>query len=569
MVKNVRVIILLAVLLLSAVAIYPNFWNSGATIRSIQKNSTAEMAGITNPSPTATPMSKEKIVSLNGKPVTNIQDYFAIQTDLVWNTTVTMKTNKAIYRLFLEPPSKTVVLNETERVERIEEVFNETTNETINVSTFEEVAKTEKIYMFDQEVDLGIRVSDAPSTNLRKGLDLQGGTRVLLEPEEKIDDETLEVVIDNMKERLNVFGLTDVLVKPVFDPFAGMSYILVEIAGANEDEVRELIAKQGKFEARIGNDTVFYGGEDITYVCRSAQCAFAIDPQRGCGETGDGRWVCTFSFSIALSPEAAQRQADLTRDLDVIPDESGNSYLSKQLDLYLDDSLVDSLNIGSDLQGRAVTDISISGSGIGQVYEEAVSDSATNMKRLQTILITGSLPVKLGVVKSDSISPELGEEFTKNALLIGLISILVVGLVIYIRYRVWQVILPLIMTMVSEVVILLGFAALIGWNLDIAAIAGIIVAVGTGVDHQIVITDETLSDRKKNEDILDWKQRMKKAFFIIIAAYTTTVVAMLPLWFAGAGLLKGLALTTIVGVTIGVLITRPAFAKIIEIILKA
>jgi preprotein translocase subunit SecD len=42
------------------------------------------------------------------------------------------------------------------------------------------------------------------------------------------------------------------------------------------------------------------------------------------------------------------------------------------------------------------------------------------------------------------------------------------------------------------------------------------------------------------------------------------IVSMLPLWFLGAGVLRGFALTTIVGVTIGVFITRPAFAKMIE-----
>ena len=64
------------------------------------------------------------------------------------------------------------------------------------------------------------------------------------------------------------------------------------------------------------------------------------------------------------------------------------------------------------------------------------------------------------------------------------------------------------------------------------------------------------------------EDRLKKAFFIIFAAYATTVVAMLPLWFAGAGLLKGFALTTIAGVTIGVFITRPAFAAVVEVLLK-
>ena len=52
------------------------------------------------------------------------------------------------------------------------------------------------------------------------------------------------------------------------------------------------------------------------------------------------------------------------------------------------------------------------------------------------------------------------------------------------------------------------------------------------------------------------------------AATPTTVAAMIPLWNAGAGLIRGFALTTIVGVTIGVFITRPAFAAMIEKLLK-
>ena len=38
--------------------------------------------------------------------------------------------------------------------------------------------------------------------------------------------------------------------------------------------------------------------------------------------------------------------------------------------------------------------------------------------------------------------------------------------------------------------------------------------------------------------------------------------------FAGAGLLRGFAITTMIGVTNGVLITRPAFSKMIEVLLK-
>ena len=246
---------------------------------------------------------------------------------------------------------------------------------------------------------------------------------------------------------------------------------------------------------------------------------------------------------------------------------SGRSdYLSEKLELYLDDSKVDELNIGADLKGQAVTQIAISGSGSGANEQEAIFNSLQSMKRLQTILITGSLPVKLSIVKTDSISPVLGEGFVKNAIFMSLLSILSVAVVVSIRYRKLLIAIPILITMLSEVIILLGVAAFIGWNMDLAAIAGILVAIGTGVDDQIVITDETLKGETANA--YNWKEKVKRAFTIIMLAYLTVVVAMVPLIFAGAGLLKGFAITTIIGVTIGVFVTRPAYSSFVEIMLK-
>ncbi len=145
-------------------------------------------------------------------------------------------------------------------------------------------------------------------------------------------------------------------------------------------------------------------------------------------------------------------------------------------------------------------------------------------------------------------------------------AVLSVSLIVFLRYRKFEIILPMMITLISEVIIILGVAALIGWNIDIAAIAGIIIVIGTCVDHQIVISDELL--KKEQQVFFNWKQRISNAFFIIMAAYFTTFVAMLPLMRAGAGLLKGFAITTIIGISVGVFITRPAFAAIIEILLK-
>jgi len=569
---NTRVIILIVFLLLSLIAISPRIGGAnGVAIRSITKGSSAALAlpkSIESPKPSASPMSREVIKSINSKPIANVDDYYSFEDTLKPNRTLLVTTNKASYRLKTLPIVKTVVTNETKMVNVTKEVFNNETNTTENVTKLVKQNVTVENIVGVQ--DLGIKVYPAPSNNIRKGLDLEGGTRVLLQPEETITPDDLDLIIQNIKQRLNIYGVSDIIVRSVKD-FTGETYILVEIAGVNQDEVKELLAKQGKFEAFIGKTKVFRGGNDVVYVCRSAQCS-GIDPRQGCrqsvDESGAPQWVCGFRFSIALSADAADRFAAATAPLQVEFTGAGQSgYLSENISLYLDDELVDELRIGADLKGAAQTSISISGSGTGSSESSAAEAALANMKELQTVLVTGSLPVKLDIIQSDAISPALGEEFIKNALLVGLLALLAVIAVIAVRYKKLVIALPTSIAMISEVIIVMGFAALIGWRLDLAAIAGIIIAVGTGVDDQIVIVDETLS-HKKSSLLLTWKEKLKKAFFIIFTSYFTTVVAMLPLWFSGAGLLKGFALTTIVGVSIGVLVTRPAFAEILEILLE-
>ena len=77
---------------------------------------------------------------------------------------------------------------------------------------------------------------------------------------------------------------------------------------------------------------------------------------------------------------------------------------------------MDTLQIGADLKGRITTQIQISGSGTGKDQTEAYDNAKANMKELQTIMITGSLPFKLEIVKIDKVSPLLGQEFVKTIL---------------------------------------------------------------------------------------------------------------------------------------------------------
>lgn len=509
---GLRVWILIAAILLSVVFINPRPLTDGVAITAIDRDSPAAAAALEGPSAATAPVMRERILALNGMQVTSVADYERAAATVEPGSLVQVRTTRDSYVL-----------------------------QTANGSSA-----------------LGIRVSEPSTNNIRKGLDLTGGARVLLQPEEEVDDATMDLLLENIEQRLNVFGLSDVVVRPMQD-FSGNSYILVEIAGVNEQEIIDLLARQGEFVARIGNRTVFTGGDDITHVGRSA-----IDSGlQACTAIEGGAWQCQFYFVISLSAEAAQRHADITGDLRIVQGPTGG-YLSEPLDLFLDGENISSLQIASSLRGRAETQIQITGSETGPTQETAAQNAQSEMKKLQTVLATGSLPVNINLVKIDTISPALGADFMRNIWLVGIAAMVAVMAVVALRYRDLRVIVPMFVAMVSEVVLVLGLAALVGWSLDLAGIAGILVAIGTGVDDQIVIIDELKTKRRQAGTM---KQRMKKAFFIIFAAFFTLLAAMLPLVWAGAGLVRGFAITTILGVTVGVLVTRPAFAQIAERIL--
>jgi preprotein translocase subunit SecD len=489
-----RIWFLIIVLIISIISIRPSF-EKGVLIKSVEQNSTAFESGLRQ---------GQIIKQIDGKQVSSIEEY----TSLIQKFPANEKTKLII-----------------------------TTDE------------QESILFTKNKPE--ITISNLPSTRIKFGLDLQGGSRALVNSEEKqFTTQELSDLIEITKERLNVYGLKEVIVKPISD-LAGNNFMLIEIAGATPSELKELIAKQGKFEAKIGNEIVFVGGEnDITHVGRTGQDALITE----CFEVQGGE-ACNFRFLIFLSEKAAQRHAQITSDL-TINESSGGQYLSKQIDFYVDGVKTSSLNIGADLKGKVATQIQITGSEVGATRQEAFDSAKTEMKKLQTILITGSLPYKLNIAKLDTISPLLGGQFLITILIAGVSAICLVGVVIFIRYRKIKNSFALLFTSFSEIIIILGVASFIGWNLDLPSFAGILAVIGTGVDQQIVILDES-RERK-----LSIKERLKRALFIIVSAYFTSLVALLPLYWAGAGLLKGFAITTIIGITTAVLITRPAFADI-------
>ncbi len=199
-----------------------------------------------------------------------------------------------------------------------------------------------------------------------------------------------------------------------------------------------------------------------------------------------------------------------------------------------------------------------------------LTDAQNELNELYAILNSGSLPVGIDNISKETVSPILGKNILNKILIVGIISLLVVALVIFLRYKDPKIFLPIFFVGTSEVFLTIAFASLINWQLDLGAIAGILAAVGTGVDDQIIITDELEKNKKEEKEEGSLLSKIKRAFFIVWMSAATLAVTMLPIVFVFGGVPKlvGFAITTLAGAAIGVFITRPAYAVFIKHLLQ-
>jgi len=362
-----------------------------------------------------------------------------------------------------------------------------------------------------------------------------------------VSKSTAENVKRILENKINSLGTKDAKVNTLTGMNNVARYIRVEMAGIDMKQAQEIVGKQGKFEIRIqttGNQTEHVlSGETITSVQVPGQ-----EPP------GSDKWGV--GFALSESGAAAFRAAAIKFGATADP-------ANHNLIMLLDNKTVYSAPLSEDLAGKLQSeDIRqlFASTGTGKYG----SQQATN---LEIHLRAGALPVDVTIAGSGGVTAPLGERYKNTAILAGICALLAVGFVIYYRYREPVIVLPMVLINASEIIILLGFIALINFQMDMPTIAGLIAVLGTGIDQLVVITDEILHEGKVPSPNL-YLKRLSRALSIIVVAAATVVIAMLPLLLMDLSTLKGFAMITILGVLVGVLVTRPAYGKIIMQILS-
>ena len=171
------------------------------------------------------------------------------------------------------------------------------------------------------------------------------------------------------------------------------------------------------------------------------------------------------------------------------------------------------------------------------------------------------MPVSIELGSAITIPPSLGREFLNFSVIGGVVAFGAVLLVIAIRFRSIQSLVPMAFVALSEMVILVSILGSIG-TLDLATIAGLFGAMGISVDAQTIVTDELLSKPLSGRD--EGKRRISKAFYIVTRDAGVLVLVMLPLLFSGLVEIIGFVTATMLGSIIGVLITTQTYNAVVD-----
>ncbi|TSD09772.1 preprotein translocase subunit SecD [Haloglomus irregulare] len=383
-----------------------------------------------------------------------------------------------------------------------------------------------------------------------------------------VTEATRQTAVNVLDSKINSVGLSGGTVSTTRTP-TGETFILVEVPNANRSEVLRLITSRGQVE--LVAHFPQQGGNETTYrnVGLLTQEDFANQNFQAAQAEGNQ----PARVPVSLRQDPAQNFSDAMQSFGFTDEGIGScGYRPESGE---DPDTYPGYCLYTVRDGEVVYGASMS-PGLARtirsgdfVKDPAFVITANNFSEAQQLAIdlqAGALPTTLDIEGQGTtyfLEPSLANEFKLFSLITALVAVFAVAGMVFLRYREPGVAAPMVLTAGAEVFLLLGFASAVGLALDLSHIAGFIAVIGTGVDDLIIIADEILQSGEVNTSRV-FESRFRKAFWVIGAAAATTIIAMSPLAVLSLGDLQGFAIITIVGVLLGVLVTRPAYGDILR-----
>ena len=349
------------------------------------------------------------------------------------------------------------------------------------------------------------------------GLDLVGGSRIVLEAQ---TTETISTITQDMMDglksalenRVNALGVSETSVQQM-----GERRLLIEIPNISDPKLaREFLGETAELEFKKpildenGNTTGWepsgLSGDDLN--------------KAAVGTDAAGRWLITLEFN----GKGANKFAKLTREFKGYP-----------IAIYFNGDSISEPVVQQEITG-----------GNAQITGEFSHDEA---KKIVDLLNAGALPVPAKIMEENTVGPTLGADSLHKSMVAGIIGLVAVILFMIFWYRVPGLIATVALVVYASIVF--AIFKLVPVTLTLAGIAGFILSIGMAVDANVLIFERTKEELKAGRTLFTAiNSGFDRAFTSIFDSNMSTVIICLILYFAGSNIVKGFALTLIIGVLV-------------------
>ena len=390
----------------------------------------------------------------------------------------------------------------------------------------------------------------SPRVGVNLGLDLQGGSYLVLEaqdtPTVKVTPDAVDAAMRVIENRIDQLGVAEPTLQR-----QGSRRIVVELPGIQDPE--RAIALIGKTALLEFVDT------QLTQVPQGARWSpdgKTVTLPQG---TGTAQTVALQKKVVLTGADLADAQASFDQDTTqpIVNfqfkgrgaktfEDFTRANVGKYLTIVLDNEVISSPVIRDAITG-----------GRGQI--SGGFRDITGARDLAVLLRGGALPVPVDIVERRSVGPTLGRDSLDRTLRAGIVAVAMVLLFMILLYGLPGLLADLALVMYG--LFLLGALVSLGATLTLPGIAGFILSVGMAIDANILIFERIKEELRSGKTLRaaiggGWS----RAWSAILDSNVTTIIGALVLFTLGTGPVKGFAVTLAIGVTLSmftaIIVTR-------------
>ena len=340
-----------------------------------------------------------------------------------------------------------------------------------------------------------------------------------------IKNSSLDQAIEIVRRRVDELGTNEpTIVK------RGNDRVLVELPGLDDpSRIKKLLGKTANLS--------------FQFVSNKTEDSFGVEKLKYDGEDNEEfvsrRIIISGENLIDASPSmnSQTNETVVTFNLDRVGTKkfakATSSGVGKKLAIILDNKIISAPTVSEAIIG-----------GSGQITGNFTFQSATD---LALLLRSGALPAPLNIIEERTVGPDLGKDSIKAGIISLIIGFCLVVLFMLYKYRYFGLIANI--SLILNLIILIGILTIFEATLTLPGIAGIILTVGMAVDANVLIF-ERIKEEIKNEKnkIIAFDAGYTKSRTTILDANITTFIAAFILFFMGTGPIKGFSITLGVGI---------------------